>query len=738
MVNGHSDTLVLEIYKSDNRLKMSVSQESELDRTVRHYSLCPVSFDDVYRICREITAILSRRRGNSSAAGEHIAGLKKCGKMLWEQLLTRSVKSILKSCGNKHLILSLDEELVGIPWELLYDGSDFLGLKFSSGRLIRSQHEGAKPKYRPVSPRPKMLILANPTNDLRSAYDEGINIRDQLDKSREKIGVDFKSSQIGTLYVKKSLRDYDIVHFAGHCECEKEYPQNTGWVLTDGRFTTSDILAMSEDSLLPSLIFSNACQSAQVNKDGIDEDYQEKTYSLASAFLFSGVRHYIGAIRKIEDPASFAFAREFYSRLVRHDSVGEAVRLGRLRLVGDYGLDSCLWASYILYGDPDFILLPGGIPRPGRAKINTGFLRGHKKQVIRSLLATGIVLSAFFLVFLAWNFKPGSYLQFKKARAAFKAGKNSEVTAIAASIVKLDPGFLDAYPLLAGSFSRLGKKEEAQKYYFEYILQSEKMNDHAHLCDAYILAGWFYQEEGSYPKAYEFYQKAVSLSRSSKDKLHEAQVLRKLALWNMDKGDNEEALRLLTLSSEINRERQSSPGHRYNLACDYFDLGLLFSDKEDYKSAQEFYNKSQKAFNALNLKNEISDYYFNLGEICVQEKSYQKALAYYLKGLEIDQFQDNKPSICADLVMLGELYQEMEDLSKAEDYFKKAQALAAGIGSRMELAAADYCLGSLYRKENKKNLARRYLRRAQEVYRQVDTPQYRSIQQELLSLDDTD
>ena len=731
-----SNTLFLEIYRSENRLKMSISQDKELARTVSHYSLCSVSFKDISRICQEMIVTLNRAHGKSQADPVLVNSLKACGQLLWEQVLTRSVKHSLKSAGEGSLVISLEEELVSLPWELLYDGKDFLGLKFSVGRLVRSEHEQLPPRYRNIPAKPKMLILANPTGDLKAAYEEGINIRNQFDKARDKISIDFKSTDISTLYVKKSLRDYDIVHFAGHCECEKNEPRETGWLLSDGRFTTQDILSIGEDSLLPSLVFSNACQSAEVSQELIQQDYQEKTYSLASAFIFSGVKHYIGSIHKIEDPVSLVMAREFYANLIKGQPVGEAVRLARLRLIKEYGVNSCFLASYILYGDPNFVLFHSDLkPKHTQIKSKVNFCQKHRRKFCLALI--GLILSAGLVLglFLLPSLDPSAYYLFKKAQGAFEAGRNAQVIVLANQAIKKDPGLLEIYPLLADSYARKGNSGESLKCYFEYTLQSQEKGDLKHLANSYIKIGWFYHQSGVYQKALEFYQKALDLSQGRNDKLHEAIVLRKLAVWHMDKGDDDIALQLLTKSSEINREKQFLHDYRYNLACDYFDLGLLFTNKEDFNASREFYNKSLKAFNALNLKNEISDYYFNLGEICVWDKQYQKALEYYLRGLKLDQSQENLPGISSDYNMLGELYLDMDNLPQAEEYFKKAQDLAGQINGRMELAAASCNLGLLYKKKNQKNLARQYLRQAQEIYRSVETPDYKIVQQELLTID---
>jgi len=731
-----STTLVLEISRLENQLKMSVYEQRELVHTVRRYSQCPVNFQEINKLCREASFILNKAGKSAAKDLDLINGLKKSSHLLWDQLLTRSVKDRLKITIIKELVLSLDEELVSIPWEMLYDGNDFLGLKFNLGRLIRTSHQEAHPQYRSLSGKLKMLILANPTNDLKSAYLEGINIKNQFDKTRDLMSIDFKSTNIDTLYVKKSLREYDIIHFAGHCEYEKDNSKNTGWVLSDGRFTTQDILTLGEASSLPALVFSNACHTACVTRDSVDLDYQEKTYSLASAFLFSGVRHYIGTVHKVEDPVSFAFAREFYTQIIKGRSVGEGVRLARLKLIEEYGISSILWANYILYGDPNFILFRRK-SKPLTLKPKKGFLlyKKHKKK-FWGILAGVAIISAFLLLYsLLPTINPNTYILFNRSKRLLKNGGNAEVIKIGKRIIDKDPKFLDAYPLVAETYARLGQRDEALKYYFDYVLNAQKRNDKKHLASAYAMIGWLYHQKGEYSKAFDFYNKSLTLSKENKDRLNEAIAMRKLAVWHMDDENYAEALELLTKSSEINREKQRIQEHKYNLACDYFDIGLLFVNKDDLNTAKKFYDKSLKIFREMNLKNEMSDYYFNLGEIFLFQKQYQKTLENYMQGLRIDELQANKVNIITDYNMIGELYIDMDNTQKAEDSFKHAEQLAKEIKAQPELAYVSYNLGLLYKKNGLKAKAEEYFRQALEIYRLIDTPDYEEVKEELLNLD---
>lgn len=721
--------LILEISKRDDCFSMCVFERREASSTVRHYSQCMVSLAEIDKLCRDVSVILNKLNLQADSGAELLKILTKTGQMLWYQLLTPQVRLRLNGTPLCELVLCLDEELMSIPWELLYNGSNFLCLNFNLGRTVRTNKQFVPMQYRSSQGALKMLILANPTDDLKGAYHEGVNIKNQFDRKSSSMRIDFKSTSIDRMYVKKNISDYDIVHFAGHCEYNPADPAASGWLLSDGRFCADDILAMGTGVSLPSLVFSNACHSAEVN---LSRDYQGINTNLSTAFLLTGVRHYIGTVRKIEDPVSLVFAREFYTQLISGSGAGDCMRQGRLRLIKDYGITNLSWAGYLLYGDPEYVLFRHAAAA-ARSKVKKA--KGFYKKIAAICALTGMAIACGVFLYL-WlpSINPSTYYLYSGAYKAFLAGKNDRVMALIQGVIKKDPLYLPAYPLLADTYRRLGDKETALKYYFDYIRFSEKKGDKKNLLAAYIGTGWLYHLRGDYPMAYDFYTKALELCRKNSDKLNEADVLGKMAVWYMDKKDYDLALELLTKSAEINRQKPDSRKRQYNLACDYFNLGLLFAGKRDFAAAKEFYDKSFVLFRSLNLTYELSDYYFNVGEIYKFEKEYHKALDFYLKGLDIDTKQQNKWSLSSDYDMLGELSAEMGNTIQAEDYFKRALALATEIGAEPELASACRNLGRLYKARRKLNRARDYYRQAQEIYTRIDTSDYAEIKKELLNL----
>jgi len=717
--------LILEVRWLPGQVKMSLSGKADIAETVRHYSQCRVSHAYLSRLAEEASFFLNKSRFHPSA--ENSAGLRKTGFLLWEHLFTPSVRSALLKIPACSLSLLLDEELSFCPWELAFDGREFLCLKFGVGRRL-AIHSEAPPPSCPPGERLRMLVLADPTGDLPSAYKEGVNIRKQFSGGNGRITIDFKSQNIDSFFVKQCLRDYDIVHFAGHGEFDQDDPEGSGWLLADARFSCRDIRAMGGGVPLPGLIFSNSCHSARVAPEEADGDgCRRQAYSQASAFLLAGVRHYLGSAYPVEDRSALIFAQAFYSALFSGRSIGDSARGARCALLSA-SPEGAAWAGYVLYGDPDYALPAPSFAAPAGPEKRAS---GRKFRV-----AALVCLAAIFLmgsvVFAALS-SSGAF-SLMECRRLMKTGRNGEAAARCEALIKSGRQGEAARLLRVDALTRMGRNEAAIKECFEYILYYGASQP-ARAANTSVKIGWLYQENGEYAKAREFYERALAESRKLNDRLTESTALRKLAVWHMDRGDDNTALELLTKCLDIDFERRGDPAHRYNIACDYFDMGVVFMDKGEKDTAREFYRKSLAQFARMKLTHEESDYYFNLGEIYLQEKQYPKALASYLKGLQIDTSVGNLPSLTDDYCMIGELYAEMERDDEAGGYFRKSLETARLINDRPGIAAASFNLGLLEKKRGARNRAREYFRQAQEIYRGMGTPDVELVRREFEGLD---
>jgi len=277
--------------------------------------------------------------------------------LLYDVILSDDAKKKLATTKASDLILRLDDNLVHIPWELLYDGEQFLCRRFSMGRIVSTRQQVTEGVARSIGKPLKMLVVADPRGDLPHSANEGGLIRDVLDAESDYINANLKINEVTVEYVKSKLRDFDIVHYAGHADYDSKDPSLSGWLLDDGKFSSADVKSMTGARPLPALVFANGCQSGATEQWQVTEDYEEQIFGLANAFLLAGVQHYIGTFWDILDSPGADFAIAFYRETLDGHSVGEAVRRARMELIDKYGEDTIVWASYMLYGDPTRIYI---------------------------------------------------------------------------------------------------------------------------------------------------------------------------------------------------------------------------------------------------------------------------------------------------------------------------------------------------------------------------------------------
>ena len=350
--------LELNITREREQLKVSVGEHKKgEERTVQQYQTVKISEEAITQLCSQIRSLLNQANRRGRLSKEILKQLQQAGQSLYDQLLSREAKEKLEQSQAGHLVLRIDDQLVQIPWELLYDGKEFLCLRFNMGRIVSTRQRVREGKARKIAHPLRMLVLADPRGDLPQSAREGILLRDELDRYSDLITVNLKSSRIDRNYILSRIRDYDIVHYAGHADYDTQSPEDSGWLLADGKLKAVEIKNLSGRKPMPALVFANGCQSGQTEAWSIEENYEERIFGLANAFLVSGVQHYIGTFWEILDEPGREFALAFYQELLAGATIGEAVKEARKHLINKYGEETIVWASYMLYGDPSYSYL---------------------------------------------------------------------------------------------------------------------------------------------------------------------------------------------------------------------------------------------------------------------------------------------------------------------------------------------------------------------------------------------
>ncbi|OIP39587.1 MAG: hypothetical protein AUK47_09785 [Deltaproteobacteria bacterium CG2_30_63_29] len=331
--------LVLDVSRSWHGLRVALFEDFNGALAPRGYEIVDVEFAEIENIETELQFLLGRSNlvgEMGAAAGDEILRL---AMLLFDLIVPAALKPILRR-GRGALTLRLEESLQHLPWEMLHNGGEFLSRQYAMSRDVMVQGIHEPPLTRALEDRRRVLVIADPRGDLPAASREGTLLREGfLDRHDVELG--FMASPITRASVRESLREFDIVHLAGHAEWDET---GGGWLMVDGRFEPDDVRRLSGTRPMPTLVFANACSSGASTRPAED--------TMATSFLAAGVRNYLGTIWDIPDDLGVLFAVAFYERLQLGLPIGEAVRRSRIELAERFGEGTALWGSYVLYGPP--------------------------------------------------------------------------------------------------------------------------------------------------------------------------------------------------------------------------------------------------------------------------------------------------------------------------------------------------------------------------------------------------
>jgi CHAT domain-containing protein len=287
------------------------------------------------------------------------------GDSLFQLVLSGDVEVELSN-DDLFIELGLDEALLEYPWELMFDGTEFLCLKHAVGRFVNLSRPIAPSGRRiepPVRSPLSILVISVPSPQPRSQTEkyerlpqaevETTAIVDMLAARGDAVEVTaLVGRNASWANVSKALKPpnrFHVIHFSGHAFFDAATPYASSLVLDDQNMSTGQILGFSKRNP-PVLFFMNGCETATMGATNQDWRGRYDIFGLARAFLETGA-FLLGNRWKIGDAAAAVFAKTFYTELLDGKPLGRAVRDAR-RACRAQSPNDFSWASYTFYGDP--------------------------------------------------------------------------------------------------------------------------------------------------------------------------------------------------------------------------------------------------------------------------------------------------------------------------------------------------------------------------------------------------
>jgi len=264
------------------------------------------------------------------------------------------------------------------------------------------------------------------------------------------------------------------------------------------------------------------------------------------------------------------------------------------------------------------------------------------------------------------------------------------------------------------------------------------------------LARIYHEAWGESNQALQYLIAGQRLAREMELGYQEAWVLNNMGIIYLDKGDFENARKVLEEAEELIQ--------LYDMPGDigvYTNLGSLYLQTNDLKKAENYITRVVRLATTLNYPLTIADAWMNLGVVYNNEERYKDALAAYTEAMKIYEELNIQPRIAAlmnnfaslnqhlgnlelalesqlealrihqelnmpfDLALdygnLGTIYLDMNDVTKSEEYFRKGLELAQKLNYSHMIWYCQTGLGRILLEQGKREKSLAYFKQAIDV-----------------------
>jgi hypothetical protein len=278
----------------------------------------------------EVDAALARLR---SAAERRLldarAELRNLGFKL-QSLLPADVSARLAEEPQRPLVLRIDEELAGLPFELAWNGDAFLSERRPVSRQLITRSAAVSAAQSAPRAKLEVLLVGGSLEHLPASGREIDALGDLLwrraqPRTRVTALGDGRATRAALL---SALPGVDVLHWCGHTA------PPASWELANGEtFAPADLAGTQ---LRTRLVIANSC-----GPDG--------GAALPRAFLLAGARNVVGTLWDVDDALAKTFALRLFENLLNGQTLGESLSEARQELRAH---DPLHWASYVHYGHP--------------------------------------------------------------------------------------------------------------------------------------------------------------------------------------------------------------------------------------------------------------------------------------------------------------------------------------------------------------------------------------------------
>jgi serine phosphatase RsbU (regulator of sigma subunit) len=215
--------------------------------------------------------------------------------------------------------------------------------------------------------------------------------------------------------------------------------------------------------------------------------------------------------------------------------------------------------------------------------------------------------------------------------------------------------------------------------------------------------GIVYEDQGEYPKALDYYFKALKMDEALGNKAGVSRHLGNIGIVYDYQGEHKKAIDYYSKALILDEEL----GDKKGAAADLGNIGNLYKDLGNYQMALDCDFKALKIDEELGNKNGEAKRLGNIGTVyddlgkqastkALKDDYFSKALDYYFRSLKIREKLGAKKMIAICLSNIGFLYTSTKNYTASEKYLLRSLALSDSIGELYGVMDANQHLSDLY------------------------------------------
>ena len=284
-----------------------------------------------------------------------------------------------------------------------------------------------------------------------------------------------------------------------------------------------------------------------------------------------------------------------------------------------------------------------------------------------------------------------------------------------------------SYGVAASKYYQDGNYPKALEFYTKALSTQEKIlgKEHPNNAIGYSNIGDTYYATGNYPKALEFFKKALDIQEKILGKEHSDTIISYVDIGNVYNSMNNYPKALEFYTKALNtREKVLGKDHP-DTATIYSKIGFIYYNIGEYSKALEFFTKALNTQEKVLGKDhpDVATSYNDIGSTYNHIGNYPKALDFYTKALNIREkiLGKDHPDTATSYNSIGYVYSNMGDYPKALEFYTKALNIREKVldKNHPSIASSYVGIGSVYYGIGNYTKALEFLTKALEIQEKV-------------------